>query len=79
MHCPCLKQVVINETAHIFITQWCIFVNNILKGQINDNYSNYIYNDAKRMSVRYNKIKNKKKYRREMYCLKEYYKCINML
>lgn len=54
MHCPNLKSILIDKIAHQFILQWCKFVNGILSGKVQHiSYSNFIYDEAKRISVRY--------------------------
>lgn len=57
MHCPNLQHILLNETAQQFIAAWCIFVNKILNGTITEecDSSNFIYNEAKRMAMRYKK------------------------
>ncbi|XP_024869162.1 uncharacterized protein LOC112456716 isoform X2 [Temnothorax curvispinosus] len=60
-HCSTLLDYLIEETAQEFIVQWCKFINKILNGTQQENYeNNYIYNEAKRMSMRFTKKKNLK-------------------
>ncbi|XP_028046886.1 uncharacterized protein LOC105836495 isoform X2 [Monomorium pharaonis] len=62
IHCATHEDFLIEKTAQHFIIQWCKYVNKLLKGTLEDNYSdNYMYNEARRMSMRFQKHKLKQK------------------
>lgn len=63
MHCSHLNTLISKEIAQYFILEWCKFVNNILSGKMQDQiFSNFIYNEANRMSKRYLKQTVNKQY-----------------
>lgn len=62
-HCVIQLEYLIDETAKQFIIEWCKFVNKILTGTLqDDDYTqNYMYNEIKRMSLKFKKEKLKTK------------------
>lgn len=63
-HCTILLDHLIEETVEQFIIQWCKYINKILNRKYTGNFeNNYIYNEAKKMSIKYmkKKIKNVRK------------------
>lgn len=62
IHCATHEDFLIEKTAQQFIIQWCKYVNKLLKGILEDNHSdNYMYNEARRMSMRFQKHKLKQR------------------
>lgn len=61
IHCATQEDYLIEETAQHFIIQWCKYVNKILNGIEDNQTDNYIYNEAKRMSMRFKKEKLKQR------------------
>jgi len=58
IHCPIVRNIIINITAKQFILQWCKFINKILTGNIEVENDDFMYNEARRMYLKHSK-KNK--------------------
>lgn len=59
IHCPSVRNIIIDVTAQQFILQWCKFINNILTGKIDvESDTNFMYNEARRIYL--NRSKKKK-------------------
>jgi len=62
VHCSIQLDYLIEETAEQFILQWSRYINKIIHGtQDEEKYENFMYNEARRMSLKYKKQKQKPK------------------
>ncbi|XP_039308365.1 uncharacterized protein LOC105204150 isoform X2 [Solenopsis invicta] len=67
-HCSILLDNLIEDTAAQYLLIWCRYINKIINGTEEHDYeNNFVYNQAKRMSLKY-----KKKQRNKLFHLRNY-------